>query len=191
MVCGSNGLHGVLPWPRPIDHDIGQVDFLGQRHLASDSPDGFSAKEAITFLEAGDLGFAVGRDDDGMVDSLFDASFEEERYVVDDDCTRVFSRSLFRQSSLFTGDARMDDMFELPAFFCVAEDDASESLSVERAVLIEDGLPEERDDLSPGRPTWFDGLMGQFVGIDHDRAALLEHLGNGAFSGRDAACEAD
>ncbi len=80
-------------------------------------------------------------------------------------------------------------LFELPAFFWIAEDDASESLSVERAVLIEHGLPKESDNLSPSRLAWLDDFMGQLVGIDDDRAALLEHLGDSAFAGRDATCE--
>ena len=43
----------------------------------------------------------------------------------------------------------------------------------------------------PGWFPWFDNLSGQFIGIDHDGAASLEHLRNGALAGCDAACEAD
>lgn len=41
----------------------------------------------------------------------------------------------------------------------------------------------------PGRFPWFDNLSGQFVGIDHDGAASLEHLRNGALAGCDPTCE--
>ncbi len=67
-----------------------------------------------------------------------------------------------------------------------------ELAAIEGAVRIEDGLTERFDDLSPGRFARFDDLSSsQFVGIDDDRAALLEHLGDGAFAGGDAACEAN
>ncbi len=65
----------------------------------------------------------------------------------------------------------------------------SESLSVERAILIEYGCPKESDYLSPSRLAWLDDFMSQLVGIDDDCAALLEHLGDSAFAGRDATCE--
>ena len=137
------------------------------------------------------MGFAVGRDDDGMVDSLVDPSFEEQGHIVNHDGLRMFASDDVAQTGLFTCDAGMDDAFELPSFFLIAEDDASKGLSVERAVLIEDGFPKERDDLSPGRLARLGDFAGQFVGIDDDRAASLEHLGDGALAGSDAACEAD
>jgi hypothetical protein len=95
------------------------------------------------------------------------------------------------ESLLLTGDAGMDDAFELPAFRPIAEDNAPEGLSVERSVLVENCLSEQCDDLSPSWFAWFDDFMGQFVCIDDDRAALLEHPGDGALAGGDAACEAD
>ena len=45
------------------------------------------------------------------------------------------------ESLLFAGDAGVDDAFELSAFLRIVEDDASEGLAVERAVLVEDRLP--------------------------------------------------
>ena len=95
------------------------------------------------------------------------------------------------ESLLLAGDAGMDNAFELSAFLRIAEDDASEGLAVERAVLVEDCLPKQFDDSSPGWFTWLDDLSRQQVGIDHRCAALLEHLGGGAFAGGHAACEAN
>ena len=135
------------------------------------------------------MGFAVGCDDDGGIYSFVDAGFEQERHVVNHHGFWICSSSLSGQSGLLPGDAGVDDVFELPAFFGIAEDDASESLSVERAVLIEHGLPKESDNLSPSRLAWLDDFMGQFVGIDDDRAALLEHLGDGALAGGDTPCK--
>ena len=62
---------------------VGPLDFLCQWHLAADASDRFSAGEAVSFLEARNLGFAVGGDDDGCVDAFVYAGFEEERDFVD------------------------------------------------------------------------------------------------------------
>ena len=88
-------------------------------------------------------------------------------------------------------DTGMDDAFKLTKLGPVSENDGSQRMAIEGAVWIEDGLAERFHDLAPGRFAWFDDVSGQFVGIDDDRAALLEHLGDGAFAGGDAACEAD
>ena len=85
----------------------------------------------------------------------------------------------------------MDDALELSAFRAIAKDDAPKGLSVERAVWIEDCLTKRLYDFFPGRFTWFDDVSRKFIGIDNDGAALLEHLGDGAFAGGDAACKAD
>jgi hypothetical protein len=191
VVCGSNGLHGVLPWLRPIYHDIGQADFFRQRHLTSYSSDGVGAGEAIASFQSGDLGFAVGCDDDRPVDSVVDSGFEQERHVVDNDGVRVFSCCLFGESRLFACDTGVDDAFKPTPLGLVSENNGSQLPAIEGAVGIQYGLPECVDDLSPSLFAGLDDLMGQFVGIDHDRAALLEHLGNCAFPGRDAACEAN
>ena len=61
---------------------------------------------------------------------------------------------LCAQSRLFACDTGMDDAFELAPFGLVTENNAPERLAIERAVLIQDGLPEYFDDLSPGRFAW-------------------------------------
>ena len=137
------------------------------------------------------MGLAISCHDKGFIHTCVDASLEQKRHVVNHHGVWIYSSGLFRQSSLLAGDAGMDDVFKLSAFFRIAEDDASKGLSVERAVLIEYCLPEERNNFSPGRRAGFDGFMGQFVGIDDDRAAFLEHLGDGALAGSDAPCESD
>ena len=69
---------------RSIQHMVCSLDFLCQWHLASDASKRFSAGEAVSFLEARDLGFAVGGDHDGFIDSFVHAGFEKERHFVDD-----------------------------------------------------------------------------------------------------------
>ena len=174
-----------------VNHDISQADFLRQRHLGSYSSDRFSAGEAISFLEARDLCFAVGGDHDGCVDAFVYAGFEEEWHFVDDHSMGFALGNPTYESLLLAGDAGMDDTFELSAFFRIAEDNASEGLTVERSVLVENCLSEQCDDLSPGRLALLHDIAGQQVGIDDYRAALLEHLGDGALTCGDAACEAD
>jgi hypothetical protein len=167
------------------------MDLLSQRHLAADASKRFGAGETVTFLEARDLGFAIGGDDDGLIDSLVDAGFEEERYVVDDDSVRVFSSGLPCEPFLFSRDAGMNYAFESTAFGWLAEYDSTERTAIEGAVWIEDGLAERFHDFSPSRFAGFDDVMGQFVGVDDDCAALLKHLGDGALAGRDAPCESN
>ena len=135
--------------------------------------------------------FSVGGDDDDFIHAFVYAGFEEERDFIDHDGLGIFASDSFGQTDLLAGDAGVDDAFELPAFYWIAEDDTSKGLPVKRAVLVEDCLSEEFDNLPPGRLAWLHGIAGQFVGIDDDRAALLEHLGDGALTGSDAACEAD
>ena len=118
------------------------LDLLCQGHLASDAAQRFSAGEAVSFREAHDLCFAVGGDHDDLVNSFVYAGLEEERHFVDDHSMGLALGNPTHESLLLTGDAGMDDAFELPAFRPIAEDDAPEGLPVERAVLVEHCLPE-------------------------------------------------
>ena len=170
---------------------VRSLDLFRQWHLAADAAECFSAGEAVSFFQARDLGVAVGGDDDGLIDSLVDTGFEEERDVVDDDGLRILSCRFSRQSDLLSCHAGVNDGFECTAFCRMAEDDGSERLAIEAAVRVEDGLAECFDDLPPSRLARLHDIASQLVGIDHHRAALREHLGDGAFTGGDAACEAD
>ena len=170
---------------------VSLLDLLCQGHLASDAAQRFGAGKAVSFIETGNLSVAVDSDHDGCVDAFVYAGFEEERYFVDDHGMGFAFGDPMHKSLLFAGDAGMDDAFELSAFLRIAEDDVSEGLAVERAVLVEDRLPKQFDNSSPGWFTWLDDLSRQQVGIDHRCAALLEHLGDGAFAGCHAACETD
>jgi hypothetical protein len=84
----------------------------------------------------------------------------------------------------------MDDMFKSAQLGPVAKNNGSQLTAVEGAIRIKDGLAERFHDLLPSRFVRLYDFMGQLVGIDDDRAALLEHLGDGALAGSDAACEA-
>jgi len=137
------------------------------------------------------LCFAVGGDHDDFIHPLVDASFKEERHVVDHHSVRIILRGLLCESRLFACDTGVDDVFKLAQLDSVSENNGSQFTAIEGAVRIEDGLAEGFHDLAPGRLARLHDFMGQFVGIDDDRAALPEHLGDGALAGGNAACEAD
>src|SRR6267143_6042946 len=117
------------------------LDLLCQGHLAADAAQRFGAREAVSFLEAGDLGVAVDSDDNDFVDAFVYAGFEEEWHFVDDHSLGFAFGDPTHESLLLAGDAGMDDAFELSAFLRIVEDNASEGLAVERAVLVEDCIP--------------------------------------------------
>ena len=137
------------------------------------------------------MGLAVGRDDDGGIHSFVDAGFVQQRHVVDHHSVRVFSCCLFGKSHLFAGNTGVDDAFKPTPLGLISENNSSQFPAIEGAVRIEDGPAEGFHNLSPSRFAWLHDIVGQLVGIDDDCAALLEHLGNGALAGRDAACEAN
>ncbi len=170
---------------------VSSLNFFRQRHLALDASNRFSTGEAVSLLEAGDLRFAVGGDDDDCVDSFVYAGFEEERYVIDHHSMWIFSFGLSGEPGLFTRNAGVDDSFKLAQLGPVSENNGSQLTAIEGAVRIEDGLTECFDDLQPGRLIRLHDFMGQFVGVDDDRAAMLEHLGDRALAGGDTACEAN
>ena len=147
------------------------LDLIGQWYLAADASKGFGAGKAVSFLQAGNLGCPVCGDDDGLIDALVDAGFEEQGDVVDHHRLRVFPCGKSRQPDLLARDTGVNDGFECTAFRRSAKDDGSERLAIEGAVRIEDGLAERFDDLSPGRFARLHDIVGQLVGIDDDRAA--------------------
>ena len=120
------------------------VSLLGlfcQWHLAFDAAQRFGAGEAISFVETGNLSVAVDRDHDDFVDPFVYSGFEEEWHFVEDHSMGVAFGDPVHESLLLAGDAWVDDTFELSAFLRIVEDDASEDLAVERAVLVEDCPP--------------------------------------------------
>ncbi|MEY4703829.1 MAG: hypothetical protein RL042_12 [Nitrospirota bacterium] len=175
----------------PVQYVVRSLDFFRQRHLAPDSTKGFGAREVVPRFQTCNLCFAVGGDDDGGVDAFVDAGLEEERHIVYHHGVRILSCGLFRQPGLLARNTGVNDPFQCTAFRWMVKDDRAEGVAVNGAVRIEDGLAECSDDLAPGRFARFDDLPRQLVGIDHNRAALLEHRGDGALAGGDAACEAD
>ena len=170
---------------------VRSLDFLCQWHLAADASDRFSTGKTVSFLEARDLCFAVGGDHDDFVDTFVYAGFEEERDVIDHDCFWIVSCCLLCQPGLFAGDAGMDDSFEYAQLGSISKDDGTQGLAIDGAIGIEHSLSERVHDLSPCRFAGRYDVPRQLIGIDDDGAALLEHLGDGAFAGGNAACEAD
>jgi hypothetical protein len=120
---------------------VSLLDLFCQGHLASDAAQRFGAGEAVSFAETGNLSVAVDRDHDDFVDAFVYSGFEEEWHFVDDHSMGFAFGDPVHESLLLAGDAWVDDTFELSAFLRIVEDDASEGLAVERAVLVEDCPP--------------------------------------------------
>ncbi len=170
---------------------VGPLDLLCQWHLAADASDRFCAGEAVSFLEARNLGVAVGGDHDDGIDAFVCAGLEEERHFVDDHSMGFAFGDPVHESLLLARDTGVDDSFKLAQFGPVSENKGSQLTTIESAIRIEDGLAEGIYDLAPGSLARLHDIVGQLVGIDNRCAALLEHLGDGSFSGGNAACEAD
>ncbi len=191
MICGSKGLHGVLPWSRPIDHDIGQVDFLGQRHLASDSPDGLGSEEAVTFLETSDLCIAISRDDDRTVDSLVDAGFEEQGHVVNHDGLGMFVGDGVGQTDLLACDTGVGvrSSRRRLVWFLKTTAPSSRRLRVRSAfsTVLPNVFTISRQAGLPGLTTSWASSSASITIAPH----CLNIFGDGAFPGCDTACESD
>lgn len=119
-----------------LKHEVGQANLLCQRNLAADTTDRFCAGEAVAFLQAGDLGLAVGGYNDDLVDALVDSGFEEEGDLINDDRLGMFSSDGFGQPGLLASDSGMNDSFELPQLRSVVEDDMAESMAIDGAFRI-------------------------------------------------------
>jgi hypothetical protein len=75
---------------------VRSLNLLCQGHLAVDAADCFSAGETVSFLEARDLCFSAGGDNDNFIHARVYAGFEEERHVIDYYGLRIISRSVPR-----------------------------------------------------------------------------------------------
>ncbi len=164
--------------------------FLGQWQLTLDAPDSFGRGKSISFLEAGDLCFTVGCDDDRLIHALVDSNFEEQRDVVNDNCVRIVLSSGSRLPQLFACDTRMNDSFKPPPLHAIAEYYRADGLAVDAPIGVENVMPEYLHDLAPCRLVRFNDIPRQFIGIDDDSAALFEHGRDCAFTGGDTTGEA-
>ena len=175
---------------RAVQHRIGAADFSRERHLVIDASKRFLPAQTVAPLQAGDLCFTVGRDDDDLVHALMGAGFEEERHFIYDDGMGRALSNVLGEPLLLSCDAGMDDAFESSQLPAVAENKRSEGLTIDRTVRIEDTFAEHAYDIAPGRLPRPDDVAGELIGIDDDGTATLEHLGDGAFPGGNASGQA-
>lgn len=77
----------------------------------------------------------------------------------------------------------MDETFKHSSLHRTTEYDCPEGLSIDRAVGVQDGLAKLTHNAAPRRFAWEDDLSRQFIGIDDDGPALLEHLRDSTFPG--------
>ena len=64
-------------------------------------------------------------------------------------------------------------------------------MTIDRAIEIQDAPTECPDNLPPCRFAWLNNFTSQFIGIDHDGTAFLEHLCHGTFSSGDTPGESN
>jgi len=180
-------------WKREasIQYIVGAAAFVCERHLALDPPKGFGAGEAVALLKAGDLGFTISDHDDGCVNACVDIGFEEQGNVVDHNCRGIFPGSLFSQPDLLACNTGVNDALKLAQLAGMSKDFSSQGLAIKGAIRVEDGFTECSYNFPPGRFAWLDDFPRKRVGIDNRGAVSLEHAGDGAFPGGDAACESD
>jgi len=174
-----------------IEYVVCSKSFHRKRHLTVDSPESLGSGEAVPLFQPHDLGFAISCHDDCLVYPLIDTGFEEQRDIVNYDDLRIALGRLSGKSGLLLGYTRVDDLFQLSKLCSVTKHDLSEDLPIDRSVRVQDGFSESAYDVPPCRFAWLDNLARQFIGIDHDGTAFLEHLRHGAFSSGDASSESD
>ena len=92
-----------------------------------------------------------------------------------------------RQAGLPARDTRMNDPFKRPPSSWIMEDDLSQGTTIDAAIGIQHASAEGLDDLPPSRLADLDDCPCQFIGIDQDSPAALEHPGDGTFPRRDSA----
>lgn len=114
-----------------VDHVVCAMPLFRERHLNSDSLKCCSTCQTVSVLEAGNLGFTIGGHDDGLIDALVDAGFEQERYLIDDDRTGVAFGDLSDESLFLASHAGVDDAFESAELGTVAKHDGSQCMAVQ------------------------------------------------------------
>ena len=114
-----------------VDQVVCATPFFRERHLSLDSLECCSTCQTVSFLKAGNLGFTVCGHDDGLIDAFVDPGFEQERYFIDDDCTRLAFDDLSDESLFLASNPGMDDAFESAELGPVAKHDGSQCMAVQ------------------------------------------------------------
>jgi hypothetical protein len=85
----------------------------------------------------------------------------------------------------------MNNPFEASEILRVVKDNRTQSMTINGAIGMQDAPAERPDNFTPCRFARPGNFTRQFIGIDHDGAAFLEHLRHGAFPCGDAPRESD
>ncbi len=174
---------------RSIEDDIRSAAFLAQWHLTSHPSEGLGSREAVSFLEAGNLCLLISRNNDDFVHSFVDAGFEQQRNIVHHDGTWVSFGCLLGASYLLAGDPGVNDLFQLSKFPLIVKHHLAERLPIDGSIRVQYGSSESANDLFPGWLSGLDDVMGELIGINHCGAACRKHLRDRTFPSRQPACE--
>jgi hypothetical protein len=165
-----------------VQHDVGATRLLRKRHLAFDTLECLSPREAVAPLQPGDLGFTVCCDHDNFIHARVDAGFEQERDFVNNDGIGSASGNAPRTALLFAFDPWMNDSLKAPELSPVAKDNGAESRTINRPIGQQDSFAKAFHDFAPGRFAGLDHVTGQLIGIDNGGTKVSEEVGDGAFS---------
>jgi hypothetical protein len=175
---------------RVLDDVVGECALFGERKLGSDARANGFLVEAIALAGAFDLSRFVARDDDERPHLRSQADFDEQgRFVAGEGLTA--RGELVEAPLLKRADQRVEQAFEASARGFIRKHEASEELSIERAVLVENLRSERLDDFSEPFGSRLDDLPRKDVGFDDRHAALPEPSDHRALSRREAAREAE
>src|SRR5262249_30500728 len=184
-------LRGRLAGAGVVDHVVGQLGLLGERHLAGDLAPVLRVVGAVPAVEAGHLGRVIGDDDDHALHVLVVTALDHHRGVEGDDTREALLSQRVEACQEPLANRRVRDRFQPEPPLRVGEDDCAELLSVERATRRQDLATELAYDLRQGRLAGLDHLTREQIGVDDLAAEPSQEARHGALAGRDPAGEAD
>ena len=167
------------------DH-VGRAFAIFATGLSGNPGLGFSAGEPVTHHQSLDLSFMIRVHGDHKIEFLVLAGLDQQRDHVHYDC-RIASIAF--ELSGPSSDGRVHNSLEITTCERISEDNLREPRPVELPVF-EYLCTKTVDDRGKCWSAWLDDLAGQYVGVDDDRTARRQLIGNQAFPRRDAPCQA-
>src|SRR5437867_1209695 len=172
-----------------VDDVVGELDLLGQRHLARDAARAVGGV-GVARDEAGALRGLVGDDDDETVHVFVAARLDHHGRVEDHDALEALARQRLQPRVEAGANRRVQDRLEPLPPRGLREHDGGHLLAIERAVRGEHVAELANDRGQSGLAGRHD-LARQLIGVDHDAAQAAEDLRDRALARGDPAGEAD
>jgi hypothetical protein len=167
------------------DH-VGRASAIFATGLSGNPGLGFSAGEPVAHDQPLDLSFMISIYGDHNIEVLVLASLDQQWDHVHHDCR--FAGSPF-QLGRPSPDGRVHNSLKITTCQRISEDNLGEPRPVEFPAF-QYLCTKTVDDCGTRWSAWLDYLAGQYVGVDDDRTARRQLIGNQAFPRRDAPCQA-